>query len=59
MHNSGMSVWRKNSIIFAMEVYYDKPKVNPLVYCAQVREYWSMGDKLVYGFDAGMELIME
>ena len=35
----------------------DISKVNPLVYCAQVREYWSMGDKLGYGFDAGKELV--
>jgi len=35
----------------------DISKVNPLVYCAKVREYWSMGDKLGYGFDAGKELI--
>ncbi len=35
----------------------DISKVNPLVYCAQVREYWSMGDKLGYGFDAGKELM--
>ena len=37
----------------------DISKVNPLVYCAKVREYWSMGDKLGYGFDAGKKLIME
>jgi len=35
----------------------DISKVNPLVYCAQVREYWSMGDKLGYGFNAGKELM--
>ena len=35
----------------------DISKVNPLVYCAKVREYWSMGDKLGYGFDAGKELM--
>ncbi len=35
----------------------DISKVNPLVYCAQVREYWSMGDKLGNGFNAGKELM--
>ena len=31
--------------------------VNPLVYCAVVREYWSMGEKLGHGFDAGKQLL--
>ena len=35
----------------------DISKVNPLVYCAKVREYWSMGDKLGDGFEAGKELM--
>jgi flavin reductase (DIM6/NTAB) family NADH-FMN oxidoreductase RutF len=35
----------------------DISKINPLVYCAKVREYWSMGDKLGYGFEAGKELV--
>ena len=35
----------------------DMSKVNPLVYCAKVREYWSMGDKLGDGFEAGKKLV--
>jgi flavin reductase (DIM6/NTAB) family NADH-FMN oxidoreductase RutF len=27
--------------------------LDPLVYCAVIREYWSMGEKLGLGFDAG------
>lgn len=31
-------------------------KVDPLVYCAVVREYWSMGNMLGKGFEAGRDL---
>jgi|Deesub1362A_J573_1020465.scaffolds.fasta_scaffold00473_7 flavin reductase (DIM6/NTAB) family NADH-FMN oxidoreductase RutF len=31
--------------------------VNPLVYCAEVREYWSLGEKLGNGFSSGKEII--
>ena len=34
----------------------DISKINPLVYCAEAREYWSMGTFLGYGHDAGKEL---
>ena len=42
-----------------MEVYYNNPKVNSLVYCAKVREYWSIDDKLGYGFEAVTKLMEE
>lgn len=32
-------------------------KVDPLVYCAVVREYWSIGKMIGKGFDAGRDLI--
>ena len=35
----------------------DIAKVNPLVYCATVREYWSLGNKLGNGFHAGKEIL--
>lgn len=31
----------------------DIAKVDPLVYCARIREYWSLGEKLGDGFDMG------
>lgn len=31
-------------------------KVDPLIYCAEVREYWGLGHFLGYGFNAGKEL---
>ncbi len=36
----------------------DISKVNPLVYCATVREYWELGKKLGNGFHAGKELLI-
>jgi len=36
----------------------DISKVNPLVYCATVREYWELGKKLGKGFHAGKELLI-
>lgn len=35
----------------------DISKVNPLVYCAEVREYWNLGKKLGNGFCAGKEIL--
>lgn len=35
----------------------DIAKVNPLVYCATVREYWSLGSKLGDAFKSGVELL--
>ncbi len=34
----------------------DIEKVNPLVYCATVREYWSIGSRLGNAFHAGKEI---
>lgn len=31
----------------------DIAKVNPLVYCATIREYWRLGGRIGKGFDAG------
>ena len=30
--------------------------LNPLVYCATIREYWALGERLGFGFKAGKEL---
>ena len=35
----------------------DISKVDPLVYSARVREYWSLGEKLGDGFAAGKEIL--
>lgn len=35
----------------------DIEKVNPLVYCARVREYWELGEKIGKGFEAGKEIV--
>jgi len=32
-------------------------KVNPLVYCARIREYWELGKKIGDGFEAGKEIV--
>lgn len=32
-------------------------KVNPLVYCARIREYWELEKKIGKGFEAGKEII--
>lgn len=34
----------------------DIKKIDPLVYCAVVREYWSIGEKLGDAFSVGKEL---
>ena len=34
----------------------DIAKVNPLVYCATIREYWQLGERLGKGFSAGKEI---
>ncbi len=34
----------------------DISKINPLVYCARVREYWTMGNMLGFGLQAGKEI---
>ena len=39
------------------KVKIDISKVNPLTYCAGIREYWQLGDKAGEGFSAGKELI--
>ena len=35
----------------------DVAKIDPLVYCATVREYWNLGNRLRFGFRAGKELV--
>ncbi len=35
---------------------FDMSKINPLVYFAEAREYWSVGEKLGYSFSAGKEI---
>jgi len=35
---------------------FDISKINPLVYCAEAREYWTMGKLLGYGFNVGKEI---
>ena len=35
----------------------DVSKVNPLTYCAGIREYWQLGDKVGEAFSAGKKLI--
>jgi flavin reductase (DIM6/NTAB) family NADH-FMN oxidoreductase RutF len=47
----------EDKVALSKEAKIDMSKVNPLVYCAKVREYWSMGDKLGDGFEAGKELM--
>ncbi len=34
----------------------DISKIDPLIYCAKAREYWSMGNFLGFGFHAGKEI---
>lgn len=35
----------------------DVPKLDPLVYCATIREYWNLGTRLGFGFSAGKGLV--
>ncbi|MCX6923166.1 MAG: flavin reductase family protein [Verrucomicrobia bacterium] len=35
----------------------DVSKIDPLVYCATIREYWNLGTRLGFGFNAGKELV--
>jgi flavin reductase (DIM6/NTAB) family NADH-FMN oxidoreductase RutF len=35
----------------------DIEKVNPLVYCARIREYWELGKKIGKGFESGKEIV--
>ena len=35
----------------------DMAQMDPLVYCATVREYWSLGTRLGFGFHAGKQLV--
>jgi len=35
---------------------FDMLKINPLVYFAEAREYWTVGEMLGYGFNAGKEI---
>lgn len=38
-------------------IHIDIAKVNPLVYCATIREYWELGQKVGDAFCAGKDLI--
>lgn len=35
----------------------DIGKVDPIVYCARIREYWKLGNKIGKGFEAGKEIL--
>jgi flavin reductase (DIM6/NTAB) family NADH-FMN oxidoreductase RutF len=35
----------------------DIAKVDPLIYCAEIRQYWSIGGKLGEGFRAGQDIL--
>jgi len=35
----------------------DVSQIDPLVYCATIREYWNLGQRLGSGFSAGKELL--
>ncbi len=35
----------------------DIAQIDPLVYCATIREYWSLKSRIGFGFDAGKELL--
>ncbi len=35
----------------------DVSKIDPLVYCATIREYWNLGTRLGCGFSAGKDLV--
>lgn len=43
----------------ANENEIDIAKINPLVYCATVREYWTLGNKLGNGFNDGKEILKQ
>lgn len=48
----------EDKVIFANnQLQFDISKINPLVYCATVREYWSLGKKLGNAFQSGIELL--
>ncbi len=40
----------------AQRAGFDMAKINPLVYFAEAREYWSVGKILGHGFDVGKEI---
>ena len=42
-----------DKIIDARKYKLDISKIDPLVYCARAREYWSVGKKLGDGYNAG------
>lgn len=37
----------------------DMSRINPLIYCATIREYWSMGHKLGNAFQVGKEILKQ
>lgn len=46
-----------DKIIDAKRFKLDISKIDPLVYCARAREYWSVGKKLGDGYNAGKSII--
>ena len=46
-----------DKIINAKKFKLDIKKIDPLVYCARIREYWSIGKKLGDGYNAGKVLM--
>ncbi len=46
-----------DKVIDAKKLKLDISKIDPLVYCSRIREYWSMGKKLGDGYNAGKALI--
>jgi flavin reductase (DIM6/NTAB) family NADH-FMN oxidoreductase RutF len=46
-----------DKVIDAKRCKLDISRIDPLVYCARVREYWSVGEKLGDGYSAGKALL--
>ena len=47
----------EDKIIDAEKGKPDVSKLDPLIYCNRLREYWTIGEKLGNGFSAGKELL--
>jgi len=46
----------KDKVDASKRAEIDISKINPLVYCAKVREYWTIGNLLGIGLNAGKEI---
>jgi flavin reductase (DIM6/NTAB) family NADH-FMN oxidoreductase RutF len=46
----------KDKVDASKSAEIDISKINPLVYCAKVREYWTIGNLLGIGLNAGKEI---